>query len=134
VGSSRAAGQQPERRRFSRSSRIRLGSEIRGLLREGSRARSDYLDVFTAPSPLAAPRFGAIVPLFGRNVVSRNQLRRRLREIGRIEVLPRLVGRGCSVDVLVRSRPRAYEAGFGELRTDLLRLTERLCSDESFSG
>lgn len=134
MGSSRAAGQRPERRQFPRSSRIHLESEIHGLLREGSRARSHCLDVFTAPSSVDTPRFGAIVPLFGRNVVSRNQLRRRLREIGRIEVLPRLVGRDCNVDVLVRSRPRAYELRFGELRTDLLRLTERLCFDVSFSG
>ncbi len=104
------------------------------LLESGARARSSHLDVFTAPAPHDRPRFGTIVPRHGRKVVDRNRLRRRLREIGRREILPRLGRRECIVDVLVRSRPRAYDAPFDELRAELLRLTERLCSNASFSG
>jgi len=133
VGSSRAEGQQPQSQRFPRSSRIRRGSEIRGLIQDGTRARSSYLDVFTKPAARKAPRFGAVVPRFGRTVVLRNRLRRLLRELARTEILPRLDGRGRNVDVLVRSRPMAYGVEFVELRADLVRLMERLCPDVSFS-
>jgi ribonuclease P protein component len=61
--------------------------------------------------------------------VERNLLRRRLREIGRTEVLPRLRQQGCAADVLVRARPSAYEADFPDLRAELNRLTEEPCSD-----
>ena len=88
--------------------------------------------MFTAQASHDTPRFGTIVPRHGRKVVARNQLQRRLREIGRTEVLPRLGRVERNVDVLVRSRPQAYEARFAELREELLRLTERLCSDAFF--
>ncbi len=122
------------RDRFPRSYRVRLGSEIRVLLGEGSHVRSSHLDVFTASAPEGAPRFGVVVPRYGRTAVVRNLLRRRLKEIGRTEVLPDLRRRACLVDVLVRSRPRAYDASYSELRAELLGVTERLCFDPSSSG
>jgi len=64
-------------------------------------------------------------------VVERNLLRRRLKEIGRMVLLPRLRERGCVIDLLIRARPRAYEASFPDLRDELTRLTERLCFDGS---
>ncbi|MEX0912521.1 MAG: ribonuclease P protein component, partial [Gemmatimonadota bacterium] len=60
--------------------------------------------------------------------VRRNRLKRRLREIARASVLPELNGRDCRVDVLVRARPEAYGATFGELRAELLDVEEWLCS------
>lgn len=129
MGRARADGQG-----LPRSHRIRRGSDIRALLREGTRSRSRVLDVFSAPAPGESSRFGTIVPRHGRKVVDRNLLRRRLRELGRTEVLPTLRERGCALDVLVRTRPDAYGLPFSELRAELLRLTERLCSDASSSG
>lgn len=120
--------------RFPRSARIRKGSEIRTLLRGGRRKRVGQLDLFIGPSPTSLPRFGTIVPRYGRTVVERNRLRRRLREIGRREVLPRLRTHDRNLDILVRTRPGTYASRFEELRSDLIRLTERLCSDASPSG
>jgi ribonuclease P protein component len=91
------------------------------------------MELFTAPAPEGGPRFGAIVPRYGRAVVERNLLRRRLREIGRRELLPELRRRGCNADLLVRTRPHAYQVPFPELRAELIHLTERLCPDASFS-
>jgi ribonuclease P protein component len=90
------------------------------------------MELFTAPAPEGAPRFGAIVPRYGREVVERNLLRRRLREIGRRELLPELRRQGCHADLLVRTRPQAYQVPFPELRAELIHLTERLCPDASF--
>lgn len=117
-----------------RAARIRRGTEIRHLLRRGRRWKAGPLDVFVGPAPGALPRFGLIVPKHGRTIVERNRLRRRLREIGRIRVLPALTAADRALDVLVRTRPQAYSASFAELETELTHLTERLCSDASPSG
>jgi ribonuclease P protein component len=64
-------------------------------------------------------RVGAIVPRHGRSAVARNRLKRRLREILRIDVLPRMTVLHVPTDVMVRARREAYEASFAELRDEL---------------
>ncbi|MSR23389.1 MAG: hypothetical protein EXR92_07600, partial [Gemmatimonadetes bacterium] len=121
--------------RFPKFLRIRLGGDIRTLLRSGKRRRDPILEVFSAPSVRpGTPRFGVVVPRHGHTIAERNLLRRRLREIGRREVLPHLAQEGCHADVLVRSRREAYDAAFPALREALIRCTERLCSDRSSSA
>ena len=113
--------------------RIRRTEEIRGLLRRGKRRRTSHLDVFFAASPASLCRFGLIVPKHGRTIVRRNRLKRRLRELGRIEVLPRLRNAGVALEVLVRARREAYDTTFRQLRTELIEVTEDLCSRHSSS-
>jgi ribonuclease P protein component len=60
--------------------------------------------------------------------VQRNRLRRRLREIGRTVLLPGLNDQGCFADVLVRARPEAFFASFGQLRDELVEVQEWICS------
>ncbi len=110
---------EPGEFRFPRGSRIQAGGEIRNLMRRGERKRMRHLDVFFAASPVAIPRFGLVVPKHRHRIVERNRLKRRLREIARTEVLPRLRGAGRPLDVLVRARPEAYEVGFEVLRDEL---------------
>jgi ribonuclease P protein component len=113
---------------FPRSSRIRKGNEIRSLLQRGKRTRTSHLDVFHAVAPVPHPRWGLIVPKHGRAIVERNKLKRRLREIGRIDILPELRKRSCPLDVLVRARREAYGASYHVLRDQLTEVTESLCS------
>jgi len=113
---------------FPRSSRIRKGGEIRSLLRRGKRTRTSHLDIFYAASSVLHPRWGLIVPKHGRAIVQRNRLKRRLREIGRIDILPGLRKESCALDVLVRARREAYSAPFHVLRDQLTEVTEALCS------
>jgi len=70
------------------------------------------------------------VPKHGHDIVDRNRLKRRLREVGRTEVLPRLGDAGLELDILVRARTGAYGVGFGRLKEELLSVTEELCSKE----
>ena len=63
--------------------------------------------------------------------MDRNRLRRRLREIGRREVLARLEAGGAPADVLIRARAAAYGADFAGLRDAVHRAVEALCSDAS---
>lgn len=89
------------------------------------------MEVFLAASPASFCRFGLIVPKHGRRIVDRNRLKRRLREIGRRRILPKLAGRGGPTDVLVRARREAYRATFDELARDVEDAVEVLWSDES---
>jgi ribonuclease P protein component len=69
-----------------------------------------------------------IVPKHRHSIVERNRVKRRLREIGRTRVLPRLGEQGLALDVLVRARREAYEVGFRSLTDELEAMTEALCS------
>ena len=122
-----------------RAARITAPDEIRGLLRRGKRRKTRNLDVFISASPVPRSRIGLVVPKprmrnspDGKRVrgagVQRNRLKRRLREIGRTEILPALAARGRAIDVLMRARPEAYAATFADLREDLVQLEEWMCS------
>ena len=86
------------------------------MLREGKRIRTEHLDLRFVASLLRHPRVGFIVPKHGRSIVERNQLKRRLREIVRQNILQRIP----SVDMIVRTRPEAYSATFASLERELL--------------
>ena len=114
--------------RLPRASRVRRSVEIRELLRRGKRARTAHLDVFFAASPVARPRIGVLVPKHRHEIVERNCLKRRLRELGRTRVLPALRSAGRNMDVMVRARAEAYGASFADLRDEVDLMTEELCS------
>lgn len=61
-------------------------------------------------------------------------MKRRLREILRREVLPRLEEAGLVLDVLVRARREAYDARFADLREELERWTDRRLSRAASSS
>ena len=115
---------EPGALKLPRTARINTGKEIRELMKRGKRERTDHADVFFAASPESFPRLGLVVPKHRHTIVERNRVKRRLREIGRVEVLPRLRAAGCPVDVLIRARPEAYQATFGTLRAELIRWAE----------
>ena len=86
---------------------------------QGKRRRTDHLDLFTRASPAGQSRLAVIVPRYRHTAVQRNQLRRRLREIGRRQVLPVL---RAPTDIAVRARATAYAATFQQLRAELVQL------------
>ena len=110
------------------SSRITRSRDIRALLRRGRRKKTSHLDVFFLSSTETWPRVGIVVPKHRRRVVDRNRVKRRLRELSRRELLPRLREEGIHLDLLIRVRREAYEASYRQLRRELLEVTEELCS------
>jgi ribonuclease P protein component len=131
-GRGEVAGDSPSRgERFPREARIRHSAEIRALLERGKRRRTKNLDVFHAASPASHSRLGVIVPKHGRRIVDRNLLKRRLREIGRRDVLPRLAEVGAGIDVLVRARRGAHGVAYEVLRRELLETLETMWSQSS---
>ena len=110
---------------FPRSRRITQGAEIRAIIGRGKRSRTAHLDVFISASPVLRSRAGLIVPRHGHRIVDRNRLKRRLREIIRKDVLPRLDASAAALDILVRARRDAYQASFVDLKDELCGWMER---------
>ena len=83
--------------------------------------------MFVSPSPVPHPRLGIVVPKHRQKIVKRNRLKRRLREVGRTLLLPRLHAAERSLDVLLRVRPEAYRASYAALRDELEAWVEEQC-------
>ncbi len=92
------------------------------VLRTGRRRRTPRLVIFWRRNDVGHPRLAVVVPRHGHPVVSRNRLRRRLREIARRRVLPTL----APLDLVVRSRSAAYTARVDQLVDDLDRWVRSL--------
>jgi ribonuclease P protein component len=97
-------------------------------LERGERKRTRNVEVFFAASPVSHSRLGLVVPKHGKNIVMRNRLKRRLREIGRRVLLPSLDEAGAHVDVLLRARRSAYHADYEVLLAEVAGTVEELCS------
>ena len=71
---------------------------------------------------------GLVVPKYGHSAVKRNQLKRRLRELTRLLILPPLRATGGTrrLDIVIRARQSAYDAAPDALRTECVALNARL--------
>jgi ribonuclease P protein component len=95
----------------------------------GKRLRTEHLRVQTVPSPLPYCRVAVIVGKHGCNVVQRNRLRRRLRELIRLFLIP-----GCAgFDVVFRALPSAYTTDFSELGREISDIKAQLVTAQSDS-
>ena len=65
---------------------------------------------------------GVIVPRYSHSAVERNLVKRRLRNLARTEVLPKIP----ALDVVIRAAPAAYGARYDELRLALQKAVERI--------
>ena len=86
-----------------------------------------HLDVRVLASPLALSRIGIVVPRHQHSAVDRNRLKRRLRELARLELLPAMRGI-AAIDIAIRARREAYAAAMGALRTDVDSIRARVTS------
>ena len=69
----------------------------------------------------AFPRIGIVVPKHGQSAVARNQLKRRLREITRLDLLRQVQ----PMDIVIWTFPAAYQADFAALRADISTVIHR---------
>lgn len=83
------------------------------------------MDVRASASLLAFPRVGFVVPRYKRSAVLRNRLKRRLREIVRLDMLTMLESLP-PCDVVIRAFPPAYERDFASLRAEVRQAFQRL--------
>jgi len=73
---------------------------------------------------------GIVVPRHKHSAVDRNRLKRRLRELVRIDLLP-VLRAGVVMDVAIRARADAYATDVDALRTDVLFIQSRVTLDAS---
>lgn len=91
------------------------------MVRAGARAGSATVTTHCVPSGDGVhPRVGFVVGKTLGNAVERNRVRRRLRAIITAE-LDSLTG----VDVVVRAHPKAREASFDDLQSDVVGTLSR---------
>ena len=74
----------------------------------------------------AFSRVGFVVPKYKQSGVARNRLKRRLREIVRLELLPVLHAAGDTRDIVFRVFPSAYGRDIATLRGEVLQAMRRL--------
>jgi ribonuclease P protein component len=80
------------------------------------------LDIRLLDSPTGNSRAAVVVAKYGNTAVDRNTLKRRLRELVRARILPRIGPK----DVLVRARRETYAASFDELSAAVDSIADRL--------
>ena len=115
---------------FPRRFRLTRGADLKATIQEGKRIRTVNLDVRVLASPLSHSRVGIIVPRHRQTAVDRNRLKRRLRELVRIDLLPPLRS-ASSVDVAIRARREAYAAELDGLRADVHAVRRKLAPGPS---
>jgi ribonuclease P protein component len=77
--------------------------------------QTESVEARVSASLLLHPRVGIVVPRYRHSVVRRNRIKRHLRELARIRLLPNL----GSVDLLLRAKPAAYTTSFEQLASDV---------------
>ena len=77
--------------------------------------QTEHLEARVSASLLLHPRVGVVVPKYRRNIVDRNRIKRQLRELARMRILPS----AGSIDVLVRAKPEAYGADFDQFAVEV---------------
>jgi ribonuclease P protein component len=85
------------------------------------------MDVRATASLSAFGRVGFVVPRYKHSAVDRNRLKRRLRELVRLQVLTTLP----PLDVVIRVFPSAYQRTVEQLQADLLQAMRRLVREVS---
>ena len=80
------------------------------------------MDVRAVASLRLFPRVGFVIPRYKHSAVDRNRLKRRLRELVRLELLPTL----RPMDMVLRVAPVAYTRTFELLRSELLIAARQL--------
>jgi ribonuclease P protein component len=109
---------------LSRSKRIRLtdSPEFERVYRQGTAYRGRLFSVHAFPNEHGTPRLGLSISRKVGNAVTRNAVRRRLREVF-YSCVSELSG---NLDLVVSARPAAAEATFEELREEFSKSLGRV--------
>jgi ribonuclease P protein component len=101
---------------------LKKNSDFRRLYAKGKSAVTPYLVVYTRPNRLGENRLGYTVSVKLGHAVVRNRVRRRLREIYRLNA-PRLKQ---GHDIVIVARSRAVGSEYRKLNAAFLRACESL--------
>jgi ribonuclease P protein component len=112
----------PANRKFPREARLVRRSEFDAVYRAGKRRSSSHFTIFVRPNALPLTRFGFSIKKALGNAVTRNRIRRRLREMVRIhrQEIP------AGWDVVMHPKSSVGKLPLAALTQDLLRLVKAL--------
>ncbi len=109
---------------MSRSKLTRLtdSPEFERVYKQGTAFRGRLFSVHAFPNEIGTPRLGLSVSKKVGNAVTRNALRRRLREVFH-STIGRIPG---SLDLVVSARPPASTATFEELNEEFFKALDKI--------
>ena len=109
--------------RRRKSTTLTASPEFERVYRNGSVYRGKLFSVHALPNSIGEPRLGLSVSKKVGTAVTRNKVRRRLREVFRFSAqrLP------DDLDFVISARPAAADASFDELIEEFSRSVRRFC-------
>jgi len=107
--------------KFPRSVRVRARAEYLKVQRSGRKTGGRYLVILSLDNNLPSSRFGVTVSRKTGNAVTRNRVKRRIRELQRLHRHKILPGK----DIVVIATRKASEASFEEMRSEYAQLIAR---------
>ena len=106
----------------SKLTRLTDSPEFERVYRQGIACRGKLFSVHAFPNEIGSPRLGLSVSRKVGNAVTRNAVRRRLREVFYANI-SRVPG---SLDLVLSARPAAAGATFEELSDEFVRMLGKL--------
>ncbi len=106
----------------SKLTRLTDSPEFERVYRQGTACRGKLFSVHAFPNEIGTPRLGLSVSRKVGNAVTRNAVRRRLREVFHAGIM-RVPG---SLDLVLSAKPAAAEATFEELSDEFARMLGKL--------
>jgi ribonuclease P protein component len=106
----------------AKSTRLTDSPEFERVYRQGAAYRGSLFSVHAFPNEIGTPRLGLSVSRKVGNAVTRNTVRRRLKEVF-YSALPEIPD---DLDLVVSARPAAAEADFSELDEEFARSLRKL--------
>ena len=103
--------------------RLTDSPEFERVYRQGTAYRGKLFSVHAFPNEHGTPRLGLSVSRKVGNAVTRNAVRRRLREVFHSCIS----GMSEDLDIVVSAKPAAAGATFEELREEFSKSLDRLC-------
>ena len=110
----------------AKSTRLTDSPEFERVYRQGAAYRGRLFSLHAFPNELGTPRLGLSVSRKVGNAVTRNAVRRRLKEVF-YSALPEIPG---NLDLVVSARPAAAEADFHELAEEFSRSLRKVGDSE----
>ena len=110
----------------TKSTRLTDSPEFERVYSRGAAYRGRLFTVHAFPNEFGTPRLGLSVSRKVGNAVTRNLVRRRLKEVF-YSALPEIPG---NLDLVVSARPAAAEADFRELDEEFARSLRKLGDSE----
>jgi len=98
------------------------GGELKSVRGRSKKLKTRHLSAYIAASALPYGRVSVVVGKHGHTIVERNRLRRRLRELVRVNLLPACTG----TDIVLHALPEAYDLDFGTLDREVHALAGKL--------